>query len=185
MAGKFLSALSQFHMHGPNDFWFIIISFASTNCTWLLATGPNCHLLLAEDFKSLNPHDDEDDDEDDATTTCSGTMIDSWSELSTSIPGIDDAPQIKSLGDKKLQRLAEQMRAAYQGSSLKQGDTDAKLEPAGATGENPTCETVPDKVKDLGDQLKALVDKAKSEKAKPSQELPPHVAWIQWNKSRY
>ena len=138
--------------------------------------------MSAQDFKSLVDEDDDDSDEDDETTTCTGSMIESWSELTTPVP-VADVPQIKSLGDKKLARLAEQMREAFKGScesSLTKGDNKAMVEPddPNSNSENITRQQ---EVKDLGDQLKALVLKSKEvekDVPKPSQELPPHVAWL-------
>lgn len=143
-------------------------------------------------MNDIGPHPD--DDEFDT----SAQSIDSLSELSDGT--MQYMPQAESLKDKKLQRIAEQMRlglaGAKESSNSKNGgapDPERKvseMEPI----ESPTPELgdVSNKghgqdLLALGDQLKILVEKARrlhdSKKDTPQlpfpkQELPVHVSWM-------
>ena len=145
---------------------------------------------ISKDFNEISNHPDDAEEEGDGNAASSS--CDSLSELSAgTVPY--KVPQVQGLKDQKLQRLVDQMRMGIKGHefSTEKGGVAPEKD---STPEQPAqisdgAESVPQKkdekkLQEMGEQLKALVEKAtrhaQSKQGIPyiKQELPGHVSWI-------
>ena len=143
----------------------------------------------SKDINDLGPHPD--DEECDALAN--SAALGSLSELSDST--MEYMPKAESLKDKKLQRIAEQLRCGIAASSnLTNGGVSerkvSEIEPIESPTPEPgdvSNEKTGKDLLEMGEQLKILVEKArrlhdsKKDTPKlpfPKQELPVHVSWM-------